>query len=182
MFNAGAFRMVGWILGIMLVIAVMGAYRLAGASGPPDPQVQAQEAAQDGRSGAQAALDDLAERGIRGLASRAVDVVQANPDAFLVCLLGMVGTLIFTQYRKPFVKQGRERWVASLRLESATFGSAATALMLWALFHWGSDAPAGAEFVAALILAPLTGFGTPLAYDLVLWRLVDKFIGPRRPE
>lgn len=117
--------------------------------------------------------------GPEGLLKAFWAVVGEHPVVALICFVGMAATLIYTQYRKDFVDQGRQHWKALLRLEAATFGSIVTGLGLWAFFHWGSLFPAGAELVAGVILAPLTGFGTPIAYDLVLWRLVDRFMRPR---
>lgn len=117
--------------------------------------------------------------GADGLLKAFWAVVSEHPVIALICVVGMAATLIYTQYRKDFVDQGRPRWKALLRLEAATFGTIVTALGLWAFFHWGSAFPAGAELVAGVILAPLTGFGAPIAYDLVLWRLIDRFLPPR---
>lgn len=117
--------------------------------------------------------------GAEGLLKAFWAVVSEHPIVALICIVGMAAALIYTQYRKDFVDQGRPRWKAWLRLESATCGTIVTALGLWAFFHWGSSFPAGAELVAGVILAPLAGFGAPIAYDLVLWRLVDRVIPPR---
>jgi hypothetical protein len=119
--------------------------------------------------------------GADGLLKAFWAVVSEHRVVALICIVGMVATLIYTQYRKDFVDQGRKHWKAWLRIESGTVGAAVTGLGLWAFFHWGSSFPAGAEFVAGVILAPLTGFGTPIAYDLVLWRIIDRFMPPRPP-
>lgn len=121
-------------------------------------------------------VDEHFDRGLGALAARAIDVVSANPDAFLVCGVGLVLTLIVGQYRKPFVDLTSARGVARLRLETAVVGSIATAIMLVALL--------GVELLPIAVLSILTGFGAPLAYDLVLWRVVDRFIRPprRRPS
>lgn len=124
-------------------------------------------------------IQQTAADGAEGLLKKFIAVVSEHPEVLLICLMGLAATLIYTQYRKDFVDLTRKRWKALLRLEAALFGSVVTAIGLTAFFHWGSEFPAGAEFVAGLILAPLTGFGTPLAYDLFLWRLVDRYMRPR---
>ena len=124
-------------------------------------------------------LQQTSIEGADGLLGAFWAVVSEHRVIALICVVGMLATLLYTQYRKDFVDQGRRRWKAWLRLESGTFGTLVTGLALWAFFHWGSAFPAGAEFVAGVILAPLTGFGTWPAYDLVLWRLVDRFMPPR---
>lgn len=163
-----ASRWAGWLIGALILAGVFGFIRTA-QSGGVDPQ-QIEQRAQD-----------AADRVSQSLTDRAVQVVQDNPDAFLVCLAGLVATLMFGQYRKPFANTGTKIGLAEFRLQCAIFGTAATGLMLWAFFHYASDERAGAELVAGLVLAAGTGFGAPLAYDLVLWRLVDRFIATRPP-